>query len=396
MGTVAGHALSTFTTPVNATSPIDANEVRGNDNSIGTNFNAHDADATIHLQNGAVASRPAAATAGAGATWLATDTDAVYVWYTDGSSWIEIDYLRNTGGTVSGAVTITSASATALAVGPNGTTNPVFEVDASTASAAAGLKVTGAVAAGTVAVAVISSGAAANLSLDAKGTGTITLGGTSTGAITLTRATTLSAALTYGGVTLTNAVTGTGKMVLDAAPTFTNGITVSAGTSALQAVTGTTGTFTGLFDLSAATAGQVKFPASQNASADVNTLDDYEEGSWTPAVGGTATYTTQSGNYVKVGKLVYAQFSLAINLIGTGSATTVSGLPFTVGSAGSVVVGYFGSLATNVGQMGGIAGASGTSFTFYSTAGAGTVMTAQSVLGNSADVRGYVVYSASA
>jgi hypothetical protein len=40
------------------------------------------------------------------------------------------------------------------------------------------------------------------------------------GTLGVTGATTLSAALTYGGVTLTNAVTGTGKMVLDTTPTI--------------------------------------------------------------------------------------------------------------------------------------------------------------------------------
>ncbi len=40
------------------------------------------------------------------------------------------------------------------------------------------------------------------------------------------QATTINAAITYGGVTLTNAVTGTGKMVLDTAPTLTTSVTV--------------------------------------------------------------------------------------------------------------------------------------------------------------------------
>jgi len=37
--------------------------------------------------------------------------------------------------------------------------------------------------------------------------------------------------------------------------------------------------------------GQIKFPATQNSSADANTLDDYEEGTWTPTLpnGGTVT-----------------------------------------------------------------------------------------------------------
>ena len=124
--------------------------------------------------------------------------------------------------TTGGAVQISSSSANALVVGPSGATSPSFNVDASTASAATGINIKSAAAGGGAAISVISSGAAENLTLDAKGTGTITIGGTSTGAITLTRATTMSNALTYGGVTLTNAVTGTGKMVLDTSPTVNN------------------------------------------------------------------------------------------------------------------------------------------------------------------------------
>src|SRR3989304_4252040 len=48
------------------------------------------------------------------------------------------------------------------------------------------------------------------------------------GTLEVTGATTLSAALTYGGVTLSNAVTGTGNMVLSASPTFTGTIAAAA------------------------------------------------------------------------------------------------------------------------------------------------------------------------
>lgn len=81
--------------------------------------------------------------------------------------------------------------------------------------------------------------------------------------------------------------------------------------------------------------GAMKFPATQNASADANTLDDYEEGSWTPSVGGNATYTTQTGRYVKIGGQVTVWGTLVINAIGTGSTTVISGLPFAV-KAGTV------------------------------------------------------------
>lgn len=140
--------------------------------------------------------------------------------------------------TTSLAHTITSASATALAVGLTGATNPAFTVDSSTASQVAGLKVTGAATGGTVAVVATDSGSNTNLTINAKGSGTIGIGSVSTGAVTITPALTLSNALTYGGVTLTNAVTGTGKMVLDTAPTFTTRATVPL----IIGGSGTTGT----------------------------------------------------------------------------------------------------------------------------------------------------------
>lgn len=85
------------------------------------------------------------------------------------------------------AQTIASNSANALAVGPNGTTNPTLQVDGSAASAATGVKVTAAAAGSGVAVGVISSGTNEALSLDAKGSGQTIIGGTSTGLIILGR-----------------------------------------------------------------------------------------------------------------------------------------------------------------------------------------------------------------
>ena len=139
-----------------------------------------------------------------------------------GGATIGSNALAVTGATqLTGATTITSASASALAVGLNGATNPAFVVNDSTSSQAAGLSVTGAATGATVALAAIDSGLNTNLTINAKGSGTIGIGTVSTGAVTIAPALTLSAALTYGGVTLSNAVTGTGNMVLSASPTFT-------------------------------------------------------------------------------------------------------------------------------------------------------------------------------
>jgi len=78
-----------------------------------------------------------------------------------------------------------------------------------------------------------------------------------------------------------------------------------------------------------ATGTGIAFPATQSASSDANTLDDYEEGTWTPTIvtgGGTISGT---GRYTKVGRIV--QFSIDAQFGGTrnGDALIVGGLPFT-------------------------------------------------------------------
>lgn len=111
--------------------------------------------------------------------------------------------------TITGATSVTSSSANALAVGLAGATNPALQVDASTASSATGVKVKSAAAAGGVAVSVVSSGTNEALTIDAKGTGTIGIGATSTGAVTITPATTIT-----GLATLTAGLTSPAAAVL--------------------------------------------------------------------------------------------------------------------------------------------------------------------------------------
>ena len=92
----------------------------------------------------------------------------------------------------------------------------------------------------------------------------------------------------------------------------------------------------------------ITFPATQSASSDANTLDDYEEGTWTPSLGGTATYSDRQGNYTKVGRIVTLWSSMTVTLIGTGSTTTISGLPFTSTGVFSGVPMYFSGLSNAV------------------------------------------------
>jgi len=111
-------------------------------------------------------------------------------------------------------------------------------------------------------------------------------------------------------------------------------------------------TVTGLTDLSGASAGQIQFPATQNASADANTLDDYEEGGWTPTLYGatTTTYTTQFGRYTKIGNIVYFYGYIAINSLGDGSAAAMTGLPYAFPNTydQSGIISAASSLAINV------------------------------------------------
>jgi hypothetical protein len=92
-----------------------------------------------------------------------------------------------------------------------------------------------------------------------------------------------------------------------------------------------------LFNMAATVSGQIKFPATQNASADANTLDDYEEGSWTPGVafGGASvgiTYAVQSANYLKIGNRCWVVWRVVLTSKGSSTGTaTVTGLPFTQG-----------------------------------------------------------------
>tara|TARA_R110000868_G_scaffold104347_3_gene287398 strand:- start:316 stop:1008 length:693 start_codon:yes stop_codon:yes gene_type:complete len=113
------------------------------------------------------------------------------------------------GSTVAALGTVTSTSANAIAAGPAGTTNPTLKVDASTASAATGLKIKSAAAAGGLALSVITSGTNESLTIDAAGSGTLSLNATATGAIIAARA------LRYKVVT--TAVAAAGTTVADAA-----------------------------------------------------------------------------------------------------------------------------------------------------------------------------------
>ena len=135
--------------------------------------------------------------------------------------------------------------------------------------------------------------------------------------------------------------------------------------------------------------GGIAFPATQVSSSNVNTLDDYEEGTWTPAVGGSATYTTQVGVYRKIGALVFVQCSLVINSIGSGSTSVVSGLPFASlgsGATSALAVSYFTSLAASISYFAMLVNTAVSTAAAEGIAVEGTGASAVGIFGNSAQV----------
>ena len=80
-------------------------------------------------------------------------------------------------------------------------------------------------------------------------------------------------------------------------------------------------------------AGGVDFSGHGNTGGMTSELlDDYEEGTFTPAVNGGTTNTQtfdSTGRYTKIGRMVYCQFLLQYSGAGTGAHLGYSGLPFT-------------------------------------------------------------------
>jgi hypothetical protein len=82
----------------------------------------------------------------------------------------------------------------------------------------------------------------------------------------------------------------------------------------------------------------ISFPATQSASSDANTLDDYEEGAWTPVVrsgSGTLGSYTSVGGYTKVGRLVSVWGYFNITSTGSASGEGQVTLPFAAASSTS-------------------------------------------------------------
>ena len=181
-------------------------------------------------------------------------------------------------------------------------------------------------------------------------------------------------------------LSGTGIITITPPATNTNRAITLPDAAGAIVVSGTTPSLNG-----------ITFPATQSASADANTLDDYEEGTWTPSIGGNATYQAgRSGIYTKIGNIVTCQFQIPISIIGTGSQTTVTGFPFTSANIGSVQTGsvsYYESLAISTIFVSFYIGNNSTSAIFATKAASGTTVdNAPNIFGNSTNIYGAITY----
>jgi len=80
------------------------------------------------------------------------------------------------------------------------------------------------------------------------------------------------------------------------------------------------------------TGGQIKFPSTNIPSADANTLDDYEEGTFTPTLSGfSGTGITTDANYTKIGRVVYC----SVTIFPSSGNMTASSMTITQPFAGS-------------------------------------------------------------
>lgn len=154
----------------------------------------------------------------------------------------------------------------------------------------------------------------------------------------------LPATLSFAGKTITNLGTVTTADInggtLDG--TVIGGASAAAGT--FTTTSQTTATVSTSINL---TGGQIAFPATQIPSANPNTLDDYEKGTWTPVITFvtpgdlSVVYSLQSGRYTKIGQAFLWEATMTTTTFTYTTATgnlRVSGLPFAAAGTPPVVL----------------------------------------------------------
>lgn len=231
------------------------------------------------------------------------------------------------------------------------------------------------------------------------------LSGSVTGTYTLAGTPTITSPTISSGMTLNGTVTGTytlGGTLNITTPILSGSVTGTytlAGTPTITSPTVSDPIIVGDIDLDTNGA-TITFPAAGGSGTPTwNTLADYEEGTWTPSLGGTTTYSTRVGRYTKIGRMVFVSCRIVVSSIGTGSLNIISGLPFTTSNNTGfqiLTVGKTTGLSLAVVSLAAVCAIFGTSITIYSRTGAGTADGTSSVFTSGSEINISGWYEASA
>jgi len=200
-------------------------------------------------------------------------------------------------------------------------------------------------------------------------------------------------------ISITGASTGSATFTIESPATSTNRTLTlpdNTGTIITQNSTPAFASTIGVGGATAAASGAgITFPATVSASSDANTLDDYEEGTWTPILTTDGTnftsvsYSTQTGSYTKIGNICYVRGTLTTSAVTIGGATTnvvISGLPFTVLGDDSTINCNYASSWAGEEPLNGLTNNNSTRFYLYyrATVDGGSITTKPSDVGTGA------------
>lgn len=263
------------------------------------------------------------------------------------------------GTTAAGTSTITSTSANALAVGRQGATTPVLNVNASAATVATGITIVGAAAASGLAIQVTTSGTNENLTIDAAGSGTFKINtiDTTAGLVTIGNTTALGGLMVNGPSSITSA----------SATSFTVG-RLGATTPAFQVASNTGTQVTGIKITGGAAAGTVAV-AVQGGTNEKLTIDAQGSGPITIGSTSTGTVVTNRGalralingstltdlgtnqNSTPTAAQLLGGFLTQASATGAGTVTTPNGTTISTAVPGVAVGDSFTCVIANTGSQ---------------------------------------------
>jgi len=142
------------------------------------------------------------------------------------------------------------------------------------------------------------------------------------------------------GIRETTDASGTAFLIFRASNSGTCGVVSRIGTNNAVAYNTTSSSTTGASLVSSG----ITFPATQVASSDANTLDDYEEGTWTPTFSlgsGSGSFVTEIATYTKIGRIVTLSIRIVSSSVSSAANLAIGGLPFSFANSNADSSGAF-------------------------------------------------------